>query len=140
MSATSTSPTSEKLYAGPILFPDDVGAWLERAVSLRIIDEGSLALPAGEASWWDIEVSNPAARCFAGIDEPCVFLWTTAPQRDAPQVRQIGAPVFGSARVYAIDAGSTPLTLVAMNRDVPDEDVPAWLATTDQIVSAVKLE
>jgi hypothetical protein len=129
-----------ELYAGPILLPDDIGAWLGGAASLRLVDEGTLALSEGEASWWDIEVSDPAARCFAGIDEPCVFLWTTAPQRDALQVRQIGAPVFGSARVYSIDAGSTPLTLVAMNRDVPDEDRNSWLAATDEIVATITLE
>ena len=129
-----------ELHAGPILFPDDVGAWLHGAVSLRVVDEGTLALPQGEASWWDIEVSDPAARCFADIDEPCVFLWISAPQRDALQVRQIGAPMFGSARVYAIDAGTVPLTLVAMNRDVPDEDVADWLEAADQVVSSITIE
>jgi hypothetical protein len=129
-----------ELYAGPVLFPDDVGAWLHGAVSLRVVDEGTLALSEGEASWWDIEVSDPAARCFAHIDEPCAFLWTTAPQRDSPQVRQIGAPVFGSARVYELDGGSAPLTLVATNQDVPDEDRNDWLAATDAVVATITLE
>jgi hypothetical protein len=69
-----------------------------------------------------------------------VFLWPYPDERSAPQTRQIGAPVFGSARVYAIESASAPLMVVAMNRDVPDEEVSGWLATTDEIVSSITLE
>ena len=129
-----------ELFAGPIDFPADIGAWLEGAVSLRVVEDGTLGLADGEASWWDIEVSDPSARCFLDVDEPCVFLWPYPDDRDDPQIRQLGAPVFGSARVYAIEFGSAPLMVVASNRDVPDEEVPGWLTTVDEIVATITLE
>jgi len=129
-----------ELFAGPIEVPADIGAWLEGAVSLRVVEKGRLGLADGEAPWWDIEVSDPSARCFLDVDEPCVFLWPYPDDRNAPQTRQIGTPVFGSARVYAIESASAPLMVVAVNRDVPDEEVPGWLATTDEIVSSITLE
>ena len=133
------SPVGE-LFVGPIDFPADIGAWLEGAVSLQVVRDGTLGLADGEASWWDVEVSDPSARCFLGVDEPCVFLWPYPDERDDPQIRQLGAPVFGSARVYAIESGSAPLMMVAANRDVPDAEVPGWLATTDDIVSSITFE
>ena len=40
----------EELFAGPIDVPVDVGAWLDRAVALEIVNEGTLSLADGDAS------------------------------------------------------------------------------------------
>jgi len=42
--------------------------------------------------------------------------------------------------VYAIEAGAEPLMAVTRNDGTPEEDVAAWLATTDEIVSSITLE
>ena len=138
---TEGEPGDEELFAGPIDFPADVGAWLEGAVALEIVDQGTLSLADGDASWWDIEVSDPSARCFSdsppGEDDPCVVLW---PYLDEQDDRQIGEFVLGPRRVYAIEAGSEPLMVVAGTGGTPEEEVAGWLATTDEIVSSVTLE
>lgn len=134
-----TAGSVDLLYAGPIDFPDDIGAWLEGAASLQIVDEGTLSLADGEASWWDVEVTEESAVCFADTppdEDPCVILWPyLAEQED----RQIGDLVLVSARVYAIEFGSEPLMAVAGNGGTPEEEVAGWLATTDEIVSSITL-
>ena len=124
------------LFAGPIDFPADVGAWLDGAVALEIVDQGTLSLADGDASWWDVEVSDPSARCFSDSppnDGPCVVLW--------PYVNEqaVGEVVLGSRRVYAIEAGSESLMASAGTDGTPEEDVAGWLATTDEIVSSITL-
>ncbi len=69
-------------------------------------------------------------------DEPCVVLWPFLGAGD----RQIVQFVVGSARVYAIEAGTEPRMAVTRNEGTPEEDVAAWLATTDEIVSSITLE
>ena len=136
---TAEESADEELSAGPIGFPGDVGAWLEGAVALEIVDRGSLSLADGDASWWDVEVSDPSARCFADSppnDGPCVVLW---PYLDEQDDRQIGEIVLGSRRVYAIEAGGEPLMASAGTDGTPEEEVAGWLATTDQIVSSITL-
>lgn len=132
--------SDDLLYSGPIDVPTDIGAWLEGAASLEIVDEGTLSLAGGDASWWDLEVTDPSAICFADTppdEDPCVVLWPyLAEQND----RQIGDWVLDSARVYAIEFGSEPLMAVAGNGGTPDEEVAGWLATTDEIVSSITLE
>lgn len=120
--------------AGPIDFPDDVGAWLGEAIALDIADQGTIELTDGEASWWDLEVSDPDARCFEDGDEPCVTLWSF--DEEQPE-RQIGVNVMGSARLYAVDAGDETLMLATEKYGV--EDVPAFLDDTDQIVASLTL-
>ena len=134
------SAEEELLFAGPIEFPADIGAWLDGAVALEIVDQGTLSLADRDASWWDVEVSDPSARCFSDIrpdDDPCVVLW---PWLDEQDDRQIGEWVVGPRRVYAIEAGSEPLMVMAGTDGTPEEDVAGWLATTDEIVSSFTLE
>lgn len=139
---TAGEPANEQgeLFAGPIDFPADIGAWLEGAVALEIVDQGTLSLADGDASWWDVEVSDPSARCFSDSppdeDDPCVVLW---PYLDEQDDRQIGEWVLGPRRVYAIEAGSEPLMVVAGTDGTP-EVVAGWLATTDAIVASFTLE
>jgi hypothetical protein len=126
------------LFVGPIDFPTDIGAWLDGAAALEIVDQGTLSIADGDASWWDVEVSDPSAECLADppTDEPCVILWPFLGDGD----RQIAQFVVGSARVYAIEAGTEPLMAVTRNDGTPEDDVAAWLATTDEIVSSIILE
>lgn len=123
------------LSADPIDFPTDIGAWLDGAVALEIVDQGTLSLADGDVSWWDVEVSDPSARCFADypVDGPCVVLW--------PYVNEqtVGEVVLGSRRVYAIESGSVPLMASAGTDGTPEEDAAGWLATTDEIVSSITL-
>ena len=137
VTAEATADEQSLLFAGPIDFPTDIGAWLDGAAALKIVDQGTLSLADGDASWWDVEVSDPSAKCLADppTDEPCVILW---PFDDGD--RQIVQFVVGSARVYAIEAGTEPLMAVTRNDETPEEDVAAWLATTDEIVSSITLE
>lgn len=125
------------LFAGPIDFPTDIGTWLDGAAALEIVDQGTLSIADGDASWWDVEVSDPSAKCLVDqpTDEPCVVLWPFLDSGD----RQIVQFVVGSARVYAIEAGTDPLMAVTRNDGTPKEDVAAWLATTDEIVSSITL-
>ncbi len=132
--------SDDLVFAGPLDVPTDIGAWLEGAASLEIVDEGTLSLAGGDASWWDLEVTDPSAICFADTppdEDPCVVLWPyLAEQND----RQIGDWVLDSARVYAIEFGSEPLMAVAGIGGTPDEEVAGWLATTDEIVASITLE
>lgn len=140
--ADLTQPPSEETnefeeyeVAGPIDFPDDIGAWLQNAIALNIEDEGTLELADGEAVWWDLKVSDPDAACFEdGPADPCVTLW---PFLESEQERQIGAIMFDSARLYAVEGGEEPLMLLTETRGVPQEDLPAFLDTTDQIVESI---
>lgn len=133
--------------AGPIAFPEDVGAWLDDAIALTVVDEGTIPLVEGEASWWDLAVSEPEARCFEdGPTEPCVTLW---PHLDGEPERQIGAWVSGTARLYAIDVADDHLMLVTEGFETPEGPdhlagvtaghLPTWLQLTDRIVSSVRL-
>ena len=144
--ADLTQPPSEETdefgqyeVAGPIDFPDDIGAWLEDAIALDIEDEGTLELADGEASWWDLQVSDPDAACFADApaNPPCVTLW---PFLESEPERQVfPANVFDRARLYAVETGEEPLMLMAETRGVSEEDLPAFLDTTDQIVGSITL-
>ncbi len=138
VTAEATADEQSLLFAGPIDFPTDIGAWLDGAAALEIVDQGTLSIADGDASWWDVEVSDPSAKCLADppTDEPCVVLWPFLDDGD----RQIVQFVVGSARVYAIEAGTEPLMAVTRNDGTPEEDVAAWLATTDAIVSSIILE
>ena len=138
VTAEETAREQSLLFAGPIDFPTDIGAWLAGAAALEIVDQGTLSIADGDASWWDVEVSDPSAECLADppTDEPCVILWPFLGDGD----RQIAQFVVGSARVYAIEAGTEPLMAVTRNDGTPEEDVAAWLATTDEIVSSIILE
>ena len=60
-SATEGRADEFLLYAGPIDFPTDIDGWLEGAVSLDVVDQGTLTRPDGEAAWWDLQVNDPAA-------------------------------------------------------------------------------
>ena len=55
---TANSGVPDMLMAGPIDFPTDVGAWLESAATLNVVDQGTLSRDDGEAAWWDIELSE----------------------------------------------------------------------------------
>ena len=143
---TSNSGVPDMLMAGPIDFPTDVGAWLDSAVSLDVVDQGTVSRPDGEAAWWDVELSEPSARCFPedsvdGDEIPCVVLW---PYLDGQDDRQIGEFVRDSARVYAIQDGDEPLMAVAYTGfntpEAPKEDLAVWVGTTDAIVSTITLE
>ena len=128
-------------YAGPIDFPTDIDAWLEGAVSLDVVGRGSLSRPDGETAWWDLQVTDPSATCFADEDTtdlpPCVVLW---PYVDDGTDHQIGEFVLGSARVYAIETDAGPLMALADMRGGPEEGLTDWLAVTDEIVSSITLE
>lgn len=141
--ADLTQPPSEETnefgeyeVAGPIEFPDDIDAWLQDAIALDIEDEGTLELADGEAAWWDLQVSDPNAACFADAPAtpPCVTLW---PFQD--QERQTGGTVFDWARLYAVETGEEPLMLLTEIHGVSEEDLPAFLDTTDQIVGSITL-
>jgi hypothetical protein len=104
---------------GPIDFPTDVGGWLASAVSLDVVDQGSVSRPDGDAAWWDVELSEPSARCFpegsADVAEsPCVVLWPFVEEKTELFDRQLGEFVTSSARVYAIQDGDEPLIAVAV--------------------------
>ena len=140
-SATEGREDEFLLYVGPIDFPTDVDAWLEGAVSLDVVDQGTLSRPDGEAAWWDLQVSDPAATCFAGDDTtddpPCVVLWSYV---DDGTDHQIGMWVSEPARLYAIETDAGPLMALADMRGGPDDGLTDWLATTDEIVSSITLE
>ncbi len=126
------------LYDGPIDFPTDIDAWLEDAVSLDVVDQGSLTRPDGEAAWWDLQVTDPSATCFADDDTtdfpPCVVLW---PYVDDQTDHQIGMWVSEPARLYAIETDAGPLMALATMRGGPQTQLTDWLATTDEIVSSI---
>ena len=145
---TANSGVPDMLMAGPIDFPTDVGAWLESAVSLSVVDQGTLSRPDGEAAWWDVELIEPSARCFPedsvdGDDLPCVVLWPYLEEKAELFDRQIGEFVRDSARVYAIQDGDEPLVAVAYTGfeapESPEEDLALWVRTTDAIVSTITL-
>ena len=134
------------LMAGPVDAPADVGAWLASAVSLDVVDEGTLSLAEGQAEWWDVEVSNSSARCFEfpSDQDACVVLWPW-PTSEELWARQGGTYVIGSSRLYAVDTGSDTLIAVAYARDLnsapaPEEELARWLATTDGIVSSITFD
>ena len=147
---TSDSGVPDMLMAGPIDFPTDVGAWLSSAVSLDVVDQGTVSRPDGNAEWWDVERSEPSARCFAedsadGDDIPCVVLWPFLEEKTELFDRQIGEFVRSSARVYAIQDGDEPLIAVAFvggsdPTEPPKEDFERWVGTADAIVSTITLE
>lgn len=129
-----------EMFAGPVDVPDDFGAWIAGAAALEVVDEGTLGLADGSASWWDVQVSEPAAKCFVDDDadsDPCVILWPYLEDQDD---RQIGNWVSPTARVYAVPNGSDPVMAIAtgLGTDDPDE-VTAWMTTADQIVSSLSL-
>ena len=140
-SATEGRADQALLYAGPIDFPTDLDAWLEEAVSLDVVDAGTLSRPDGEAAWWDLRVSDSAATCFADDDTtdipPCVVLW---PYVDDGTDHQIGMWVSEPARLYAIETDAGPLMALASMRGGPQAQLADWLATTDEIVSSIELE
>ena len=139
-SATAGRADEDLLYAGPIDFPTDIGAWLEGGVSLDVVDDGTLSLAGGQAQWWDVEVSDPAAACIpdtTGDDPPCVLLWPSSDGHDDPQ---IGLGVQGAARIYAIGTDTGPLMAIAHIRGGPQDQAAGWLATTDQIIASITLE
>ena len=139
-SATAGRADEDLLYAGPIDFPTDIGAWLEGAVSLDVVDDGTLSLAGGQAQWWDVEVSDPAAACIpdtTGDDPPCVLLWPSSDGHDDPQ---IGLGVQGAARIYAIGTDTGPLMAMAHIRGGPQDQAAGWLATTDQIIASITFE
>ena len=140
-SATEGRADEFLFYVGPVDFPTDIDGWLEGAVSLDVVDQGTLSRPDGEAAWWDLQVTDPAATCFAGDDTtdppPCVVLW---PYVDDGTDHQIGMFVLGSARLYAIETDTGPLMALADMRGGPEDGLTDWLATTDEIVSSITLE
>jgi hypothetical protein len=140
-SATQGREDEFLFYVGPIDFPTDIDAWLEGAVSLDVVDQGTLSRPDGDAAWWDLRVADPSVTCFAGDDTtdppPCVALW---PYVDDGTDHQIGMFVLGSARLYAIETDAGPLMALADMRGGPEDGLTDWLATTDEIVSSITLE
>lgn len=128
-----TNEIGEYEVAGPIDFPDDIGAWLRDAIAFDIVDEGTLELADGEAAWWDLQLTDPDAACFASVVEPCVTLW---PYQDQ---RQIGGRFSGWTRLYAVETGEEPLMLQTDTLGISQEDLPAFLDTTDQIVGSITL-
>ena len=140
-SATEGRADEFLLYAGPIDFPTDINAWLEGAASLEVVDQGTLTRPDGEAAWWDLQVADPAATCFADEtttdDLPCVVLW---PYVDDGTDHQIGMWVIEPARLYAIETDAGSLMALADMRGGPADGLPDWLATTDAIVASITLE
>jgi len=139
-SATEGRADEFLLYAGPVDFPTDINAWLEGAASLEVVDQGTLTRPDGEAAWWDLQVNDPAATCFADettTDPPCVVLW---PYVDDGTDHQIGMWIIQPARLYAIETDAGPLMALADMRGGPEGGLTDWLATTDEIVSSITLE
>jgi hypothetical protein len=139
-SATAGRADENLLYAGPIDVPSDIAAWLGGAVSLDVVDNGTLSLAGGQAQWWDVEISDPAAACFPDTtsdDPPCVLLWPPSDGQDDPQ---IGLGVQDAARIYAIQTDTGPLMAMAHLRGGPHDQTAGWLATTDQIVSSITLD
>lgn len=140
-SATEGRADQAELYAGPIDFPTDIDAWLEEAVSLDVVDAGILRRPDGDAAWWDLRVSDPAATCFADDDTsdipPCVVLW---PYEDDGTDHQIGMWVSEPARLYAVETDAGPLMALATMRGGPQAQLADWLAVTDAIVSSMTVE
>jgi hypothetical protein len=131
------SAGEELVFAGPIEIPADIGRWLADAAALRVVDQGTLSRPDGTASWWDLEVSDPAARCFVEgppPPRPCVVLW---PYLDDEGDRQLGDWVLGSARLYAVETGAEPVLATAHIRGGPQEAASDWLSTADEIVASM---
>lgn len=139
--ATDGRAAEDLVFAGPIDFPTDIDAWLEGAVSLEVVDQGSLTRPDGEAAWWDLQVTDPEALCFADENTadvpPCVVLW---PYLDDQTDHQIGMWIVEPARLYAIETDTGPLMALASMRGGPGAGLAEWLATTDEIVASITLE
>jgi hypothetical protein len=140
-SATEGRADQNLLYAGPLDFPTDIAAWLDDAVSLDVVDTGTLTLASGQAQWWDVEVTDPAAACLPEAstdDPPCVLLWPSSDGQDPPQ---IGLGVDGTTRIYAIPTDNGTLMAIAHLRNAgPSEALTDWLTTTDDIISSITVE
>ena len=148
----------EFLAAGLIEVPSDIGAWLDGAASLTVLDEGTTSLAGGEASWWQVEVSDPKAQCWTTpeeADEGCVLLWPS-------NIMPLGGVSVHTdeltARIYAIDTtfdtsaqrhrirrpsdpeGGTVFALSVSDSDTAQENEAEWRASTDKMISTITFE
>ena len=120
-------------------FPTDIDAWLEGALSLDVVDQGNLSRPDA-AAWWDLQVPDPAATCFAGDDTtdvpPCLVLW---PYVDDQTDHQVGMSVLVPPRLDAVETDVVLMALADMCGG-PESGLADWPATTDEIVSSLTLD
>lgn len=117
--------------------PEDVGAWLDDAEAVAIVDEGSTTVGGQQAPWWQVELQHRDDIDLACSPQPnvppCQPLWNPGPQ--VGDGASLGDD-FRSwpHRIWAVPAGDRTV-LVAVTAP-PDTTASAWFDTAEDIVAS----
>lgn len=118
--------------------PEDVGAWLDDATAIDIVNEGSTTIDGQEAPWWDVELQDGDLACSPQPNvPPCQPLWPGGPQ--APQAGGPAAVVASTInRIWA--AQSADRTVLVVAQAPADGTAPAWFDTAEGIVASLEFD
>ena len=116
--------------------PEDVGAWLDDAEAVDIVNKGATTVDGQEAPWWDVELLRREDVDLACGPQPnappCQPLWPGGPATGNPALAGASA----ISRIWAVQ--SADRTVLVAARAPADRSAPAWFATTEDIVASLK--
>lgn len=117
--------------------PADVGAWLDDAEAIDVVDEGSTTVDGQEARWWDVELQDRDdldLACIPRPAPPCQPLWPGGPQAGNP------AAVVAStiSRIWAVK--SADRTVLVQAEAPADGTASTWFDTAEGIVASLEFD